>query len=122
MSQQPSEVSIKYTLRLTDGTKVAGNLESGPYLYTPGRDELIPELEEVLRGLAVGDKRELRLSHDAGGRMTSGIDRLAMLLGHPGESLVFNVEVIDIGPRRELAPAATEPTPGLGERPKNDPS
>lgn len=122
MLQRNDEVAIQYTLTLTDGTRVAGNRESGPYLYTPGRDELIPELEELLRGLAVGDTRELRLAHETGRRVTSGIARLAMLLGHPGESLVFNVEVVGVVPRRELADAALEPVPGLGARPKDDPS
>lgn len=122
MPQSESEVSIKYSLTLTDGTEVAGNLEAGPYLYTPGRDELIPELEELLRGLAVGDKRELRLSHEGGRGMKSGIARLAMLLGHPGESLIFNVEVVEIVPRSELAGATLEPVPGLGARPKDDSS
>lgn len=119
---QDNEVSIKYTLKLTDGTEVAGNLETGPYLYTPGRDELIPELEEVLRGLSVGEKRELRLSHERGGRMKSDVARLAMLLGHPGENLVFNVEVVDIAPQREIVSADAEPVPGLGCKPKDSSS
>lgn len=122
MLQRDNEVSIKYTLKLIDGTEVAGNLESGPYLYTPGRDELMPELEELLRGLAVGDRRELRLSHETSRGMKSGVARLAMLLGYPGESFVFNVEVVDIVPRSELAGATLEPVPGLGARPTDDPS
>ncbi|MDX1643675.1 MAG: FKBP-type peptidyl-prolyl cis-trans isomerase [Thermoanaerobaculia bacterium] len=120
MPNRDTEVSIMYTLKLTDGTEVAGNLEAGPYLYTPGQDELIPELEEVLRGSSIGEKRQLRLDHGPGDRLSSGIARLAMLLGHPGESLVFDVQVVEIAPRRELEAKAVEPVPGLGVSTRSD--
>ena len=50
------EVSLYFTLSLTDGTRVDGTQPGQPWQMVVGRGELPPGLDRCLLGLAVGER------------------------------------------------------------------
>ena len=50
-----SLVSIEYSVFVEDGTCVDSNVGGEPLEYEHGNDQILPALEEVLDGLAVGE-------------------------------------------------------------------
>lgn len=66
MITEGSQVSIEYTLTLSDGTEVASNIGEEPLVYSHGAGEILPKLEEALEGLAVGDTKDVKLSAEDG--------------------------------------------------------
>ena len=54
----------------------------------------MPALEEALRGAAKGEKRQFTLSPNHDPNLKLDVTRLAQLLGHPGETLILNVEIL----------------------------
>lgn len=87
-------VSIKYTLGLEDGTILCGNTDGERFDYTPGLEEIMPVLEVAMDGAVKGDKRRIVISPETDHRMELVATRLAYLLGHEGEPLVLNVEIL----------------------------
>jgi FKBP-type peptidyl-prolyl cis-trans isomerase 2 len=61
-----SRVSIEYTLTLADGTEVATNVGEEPLMYTHGKEEILPKLEEELAGMSVGDSKQVKLTAEDG--------------------------------------------------------
>jgi len=57
-----SEVSIEYTLKLSDGTLVDTNEGKEPLTYTQGSGQILPALEKELAGLKVSDTRKVELT------------------------------------------------------------
>ena len=57
-----SQVSIEYTLKLTDGTLVDSNEGKEPLVYTQGGGQILPALELQLAGLSVSDTKNVRLT------------------------------------------------------------
>ena len=88
------EVSIRYTLSLEDGTKIAGSADDHPFHYTPGQAQIMPILEEAMRGAAKGHTQRIVLAPDQDHSLKLDADRLAFTLGHEGETLVLEVEVL----------------------------
>ena len=88
------EVSIRYTLSLEDGTKVGGSAEGDPFHYTPGREQIMPLLEEAMRGAAKGHKQRIVLAPDEDRTLELDADRLAFVLGHEGETLILEIEIL----------------------------
>lgn len=56
------QVSIEYTLTLTDGTVADTNVNEEPLVYTHGQRQLLQSLESALAGLSVGDERTVAIS------------------------------------------------------------
>lgn len=54
-------VSLEYTLTLEDGTRADSNVGKEPLVYTQGRHEILPALEEALAGLKAGERRKVTL-------------------------------------------------------------
>lgn len=94
--QMPSEtdnVSIRYTLTLEDGTLLSSNLDGTRLDYTRGQHEVIAALEEAMLGATPGEKRRIILSPVSDTDLKLDATRLALLLGHPGETLILTVEM-----------------------------
>jgi len=56
------QISIEYTLKLSDKTEVDSNVGEDPLTYTQGGDEILPALQSALSGLKVGDTKHVKLS------------------------------------------------------------
>jgi FKBP-type peptidyl-prolyl cis-trans isomerase 2 len=55
-------VGLEYTLTLDDGTQVQTNVGGQPLSYVAGRNQIIPGLEDALRGHAVQDRVKVRVA------------------------------------------------------------
>jgi hypothetical protein len=89
-----NDVSIRFTLTLQDGEPVANNLRGDRLGYSPGQKQIMPALEEALQGAVKGEKRQIILSPEHDPNLMLDATRLAHLLGHPGETLILDVEII----------------------------
>jgi len=87
-------VSIRYTLRLEDGTLLSSDIEGDRFDFTRGRVQIMPALEEALEDAAKGEKRRFTLSPVDDPDLKIDVSRLAQVLGHPGETLILEVEVL----------------------------
>jgi hypothetical protein len=54
----------------------------------------MPALEKALKGALKGEKRQLTLSAKDDPDLLLDITRLARVLGHPGETMVLEVEIL----------------------------
>ena len=66
MIEEGSTVSIEYTLTLDDGTTADTNVGDDPLVYSQGRQEILPALEEALVGLEIGDTKTVSLTAEEG--------------------------------------------------------
>ena len=93
-THEMDNVSIRYTLTLEDGTLISSSAGGDCFDYEPDQQQIMPVVEEALRGTEKGEKKRIILSpvHDPGLKLDA--TRLAFLLGHPGEVLVLEVEIL----------------------------
>lgn len=56
------EVTLEYTLSLTDKTKVATNVDGPPLTFVQGSHQVIPGLEAALVGLKKGDEKHAEIA------------------------------------------------------------
>jgi len=56
------KVSIEYTLTLEDGKQAESNVGEPPLVYEHGANQIWPEVEKELAGLAVNDTKRVTLS------------------------------------------------------------
>jgi FKBP-type peptidyl-prolyl cis-trans isomerase SlyD len=59
-------VSIEYTLKLDDKTVVDTNVGSDPLTFVQGANQIIPGLENEMKGLKVGDTKQVTVSPKEG--------------------------------------------------------
>jgi len=64
------------------------------FIYESGRQQAIPGLEEALQGTVRGDRRQVVLSATEDPTLRLAVTRLAHLLGHAGEDLILEIEVL----------------------------
>lgn len=64
MIENGKQVAIEYSVFLDDNTKIDTNVGKDPLIFLFGAHQILPALEEALRGLEVGDTREVTLSPD----------------------------------------------------------
>lgn len=64
MIENGKQVAIEYSVFLDDNTKIDTNVGKDPLIFLFGAHQILPALEEELRGLEVGDTREVTLSPD----------------------------------------------------------
>ena len=94
VANKTKDVSIRFTLTLEDGASVTSNVQGDQFDYTPGHEQIMPALEQALRGAAKGEKRQFILSPTEDPSLKLDVSRLALLLGHPGETLILRVEIL----------------------------
>ena len=92
--EKKEDVSIRFTLTLENGLSATGRVEGDRFDYAPGQGEIMPALEEALKGALKGDKRQLTLSAKDDPDLLLDFTRLARVLGHPGESMTLEVEIL----------------------------
>ena len=88
------DVSIRFTLTLEDGESATGNVCGDQFDYTPGLEQIMPALEEALDDAVKGEKRQFILSPSHDPNLKLDVTRLARILGHPGETLILEVEIL----------------------------
>lgn len=93
-SNDQDRVSIRYTLSLEDGTQIGGQAGGDEFSYMPGEHEIMPALEKAMHGAVRGEKRRIVLTPEKGINLDLDFDRLSHMLGHPGETLVLDVEIL----------------------------
>ena len=68
------QVSIRYTLRIEDGTTVESNVAEEPFAYQHGAGDLLPGLQRALDGMALGESKQGTLApEEAFGKVDSGL-------------------------------------------------
>ena len=93
-SERDQAVSIRYTLTLGDGTLLSHHPGGSLLDYRRDQHEVLPVLEKALEGATRGDTRRLVLSPELDPDLRLVATRLALLLGHPGETLILTAEVL----------------------------
>ena len=93
-TQDSNDVSLKYTLRLEDGTLLSSDIDGDRFDFTRGRVQIMPALEEALEDATKGEKRRFILSPVDDPDLKIDVSRLAQVLGHPGETLILEVEIL----------------------------
>lgn len=66
MIRDGQTVSIEYTLKLDGGETADTNVGGEPLSYQHGEEEILPDLEQALAGLTVGDEKSVSLSPEQG--------------------------------------------------------
>lgn len=94
MPTEADNVSIRYTLTLEDGTLLRSSVGGDRLDYTRGQEQIIPAIEEALRGAGPGDQKRITLSPVTDPSLKLDATRLALLLGHAGETVVLTVEIL----------------------------
>lgn len=84
-------VTVHYSGYLTNGARFDTSLDRGPFLFVPGRGEVIAGWEEGIPGMKVGGKRTLILPPKLG---YGPLDLGAI---PPQSILVFTVELLSVG-------------------------
>lgn len=93
-ADKPRNISIRFTLTLENGVPVTSNVTGDRFSYIPGEEQIMPALEKALQGAVKGEKRQFILSPEEDPDLKLDVSRLAQILGHPGEALVLNVEIL----------------------------
>jgi FKBP-type peptidyl-prolyl cis-trans isomerase 2 len=64
MIEKGKQVAIEYSVFSDDNTQIDTNIGKDPLVFLFGSHQILPALEEALRGLEVGDSREVTLNPD----------------------------------------------------------
>lgn len=93
-ANETNDVSIRFTLRLNDGQSATGIDSGDRFDYKPGAGQIMPAIEEALCGALTGEKRRYVISPTHDPYLKLDATRLAQVLGHPGETLILEVEIL----------------------------
>ena len=66
MIKKDSVVSLSYTLKNENGEELDRSESATPLAYMHGHGQIVPGLEDVLEGLAIGDKKEVTVTPQEG--------------------------------------------------------
>lgn len=61
MIENGKQVAIEYSVFSDDNTQIDSNVGKDPLIFLFGAHQILPALEEALRGLEVGDNKEVTL-------------------------------------------------------------
>jgi len=62
MIKNGQKVSLEYSVFLEDGTEIDSNVGDSPLIFVFGEHQVFPALEDALKGLRMGDTKEVFLS------------------------------------------------------------
>lgn len=62
MIENGKQVAIEYSVFSDDNTQIDSNVGKDPLIFLFGAEQILPALEEALRGLEVGDNKEVILN------------------------------------------------------------
>jgi FKBP-type peptidyl-prolyl cis-trans isomerase 2 len=62
MIENGKQVAIEYSVFSDDNTQIDSNVGKDPLIFLFGAEQILPALEEALRGLEVGDNKEVTLN------------------------------------------------------------
>ena len=65
MIENGKQVAIEYSVFSDDNTQIDTNIGKDPLVFLFGSHQILPALEEALRGLEVGDSRKVTLNPDS---------------------------------------------------------
>jgi peptidylprolyl isomerase len=88
--QPGSTVAVRYAGALPNGREFDANRSGDPFVFHPGRQEVIPGWDEGVVGMRVGGKRQLIVPAELG-YGASGSGPIP-----PNAILVFTVEVVSV--------------------------
>ncbi len=60
------KISIEYTLKLEDGTKVDSNVGGKPFTFIQGKHQIIPGLEKAIAGMKIGETKDIVVPPEEG--------------------------------------------------------
>ncbi len=90
-AKEGDTVSVHYSGTLSDGNKFDSSYDRGtPFQFTLGQNSVIQGWEEGVKGMKVGEKRELRIPSSMG----YGASGTGPIPGSAG--LIFEVELLEI--------------------------
>ena len=102
MISEGKTISLQYTLSLDTGEIVESNIEEEPLIYTLGSGELMPGLEEVLRGMQEGEERTGTLPPEKGYGPTNPDALIEVPRDHlPPEAWEIGAQLQAAGPNGE---------------------
>lgn len=61
-----NKVRVHYTVNLDDGTECDSSKESDPLEFTIGNEEIIPGVEDAVKGMEEGEQKEVTIPPDQG--------------------------------------------------------
>ncbi|MDJ0652462.1 MAG: FKBP-type peptidyl-prolyl cis-trans isomerase [Simkaniaceae bacterium] len=61
MIEKGKQVAIEYSVFSDNNTQIDSNVGKDPLIFLVGSQQILPALEEALRGLDVGDNKEITL-------------------------------------------------------------
>lgn len=94
VADETRDALIRYTVTLEDGTLISRNVGGDRLDYTRGEEQIFPALEAALKGATKGETRRFTLSPVDDPSLELDVTRLALSLGHPGETLILTVEIL----------------------------
>ena len=97
-------VTIEYSARLTNGDLIDSTERCGPVTYLHGNEQIFPQLEQAVEGLAPGEEKHVALSP----RETYGEHRAELVRRMPRAQLPPEL-VLEIGKRYTVRPPRGEP-------------
>jgi peptidylprolyl isomerase len=110
--KEGDKISVHYTGKLEDGTVFESSGDGDPLKFTAGGGDVIGGFDQGVVGMAVGDKREIKITPDDGyghrqdglvvkmskAEMTDGLDlkKGQLLRVNPSGTGEMVVEVVDV--------------------------
>ncbi len=103
--QDGSRVSIQYTLLDDKGKQIESNKEGNPFKYTHGKGDIIPGLENGLKGMQVGEEKTIQVKpEDAYGKVHPEAFQEVPRKNIPPELLKVGAQLVARNPQGQSMP------------------
>ena len=108
-----SQVSIEYTLTLTDGTVADTNVGGEALVYKQGTSQILPALEKQLSGLKVGESKQVSLTAgDSYGAVDPALFQAVPLASIPEDARTPGTQLVAQAPTGEQRPVRVHEVKG----------